>query len=121
MGCDIAKLSKCAWCGKDKNELVIAKRQNKAWCDAPMSIITNYEPCEKCQEKWDQGTVLIEASETPNTENQPLMSEGAYPTGNYWVVNPDILNIDSPIAFITKEIATDLGLYNTEESKNGRT
>ena len=39
---------------------------------------------------FSKGTVLlIEASDTPNSKGQPEMQKDVYPTGRYWVINPD--------------------------------
>ena len=75
----------------------------------------NYEPCDKCKEKWDKGAVIIEASDKPNVKNQPAMQEGVYPTGAWWVAKREVL--DSKISFVTKEfvtkeIAKEMGIYD---------
>lgn len=40
----------------------------------------NYDPCDKCKEKWDKGAVIIEASTEP-IDKRPAIQKGVYPTG----------------------------------------
>ncbi len=120
MSCDIAKMSQCFWCGGEKNELIIAKRQDKQWCDnKTMSVIANYEPCDKCKEGFAKGVQLIEAQEEPLWRKQPEIQKGVYPTGNTWVINrevaEEILGVKNDIVFIDKEMAEKIGLYQTQE------
>jgi len=115
--CDIAKLSLCFWCGKEKNELIVATRQTREWCNnKSMGAVTNYEPCDKCAEGHKLGTWLIEASETPTSKGQPEIKEGIYPTGKNWVVKKEAFNIDSPIAFVTEEAAKEMELYRIPDT-----
>jgi len=115
--CDIAKLSLCFWCGEEKNELVLATRQTKEWCDnKSRGIVTNYEPCDKCAEGHKLGIWMIEASDTPLSKGQPEMQKGIYPTGKNWVVKKEAFNIDSPIAFVTEESAKEMGLYEVPDT-----
>ncbi|MDD2307789.1 MAG: hypothetical protein PHP53_24010 [Prolixibacteraceae bacterium] len=72
--------------------------------------VMNYDPCDKCKEKWGKGAVIIEASESPNGKNQPAIQKGIYPTGVWWVVKRELL--DDDISFVTKEIAKEMGLYD---------
>jgi len=117
--CDIAKLSLCFWCGKEKNELVMATRQTEEWCDnRSMGVVANYEPCDKCAEGHKLGIWLIEASGTPIDEGQPEMQEGIYPTGKNWVVKKEALNVDGPIVFVEEEVAKEMGLYGIPDTDN---
>ena len=116
MDCDLVKMSKCFYCGGEKNELVMATRQTRDQCNnKSRSVIANYEPCDDCQEIFSKGTLLIEASDTPNSKGQPEMQKDVYPTGRYWVINPDAINIDNPIAFVSEDAAKKMGLYEVEE------
>ena len=71
--------------------------------------VMNYDPCNKCKEKWDKGAVIIEASTKP-IDKRPAIQKGIYPTGIWWVVKRELL--DSDISFVTKEIAKEMGLYD---------
>ena len=115
--CGVAKLSLCFWCGETKNELIMATKQTKEWCDnKSMGVIVSYEPCDKCAEGHKLGIWLVEASDTPISKGQPEMQEGIYPTGNNWVIKKEVLDIDSPTAFVTKEVAKEMGLYGIPDT-----
>ena len=104
------RLIECFWCGEEFGIAIPKKLQDD--CGDTSPIVVDYEPCDKCREKWEDGDVIIEAQDTPLTEGQPPMQEGAYPTGHYWVVKKGL--IPSHFAFITKEMAEEMGLYNME-------
>lgn len=81
----------CAFCGKEKNEIVLLGRL-PGDAEAPRTAIVNYEPCDECKAQWAQGVVIIEVSRFPLTEGQPPISNGAYPTGRVAVVREEALN-----------------------------
>jgi len=115
--CDVAKLSLCFWCGETKNELLVATKQTRAWCnDKSMGVVVNYNACDKCEEGHKLGVWLIEASETPISRGQPEMQKGVYPTGKNWVVKKGAFNIDIPIAFVTEKSARSMGLYDIPDT-----
>jgi len=115
--CDIAKLSLCFWCDKEKNELILATRQTREWCDnKSRGVVANYNACDKCEKGHKLGVWLIEASDTPISKGQPEMQKGVYPTGKNWVVKKEAFNIDSPIAFVTEESAKEMGLYGVPDT-----
>ena len=101
-------LVKCFWCGEASGIAIPKKMSNKK--EGYRECVMNYDPCDKCKEKWDKGAVIIETSESPNGKNQPAIQKGVYPTGVWWVVKREFL--DSDISFVTKEIAKEMGLYN---------
>lgn len=68
---------RCFWCGKVKN----GGTANPVWING------DYEPCDACKAMMGRGVAVVEASETPLTENQ-IAYHGAYPTGN-WIVMTD--------------------------------
>ncbi len=51
-----------------------------------MSMILDYEPCDKCKEKFEAGIQIVEASEKPLNQGQPLLGNSGYPTGRWAVV-----------------------------------
>ena len=117
--CDVVKLSKCFWCGGEKNELLFLARRNRAWCENKnTSIIADYEPCDKCEEDFSKGTLVMEASTMPVAEGQPAMQEDVYPTGRVWVIKTEsakeIFGTDSPKVFVDEETAKAIGLYGNE-------
>ena len=122
--CDVVKLSKCFWCGGEKNELILLgdrarASDRKKWCDnKSMGVVTNYEPCDKCKEAFAKGIQLIEAQDDPMNPDQPAIIEGVYPTGRYWVVKKGVLgNLpeDQTTMFIKEKDAREIGLYNLED------
>ena len=100
-------LIKCFWCG-EASGIAIPKEMSKKE-EGYRECVMNYDPCDKCKEKWDKGAVIIEASTEPIHE-RPAIQKGVYPTGRWWVVKRELL--DDDISFVTKEIAKEMGLYD---------
>jgi len=120
--CVNVMLSKCFWCGEDKNELLVGKKLIDCNVDTPREMIVNYDPCDKCKEQWDKGFVIIEVNEEPNAKGQPEIQEGLYPTGKMWVVEKNTAveifgeeDTSRGRIFIDKAIAEKLGLYQAED------
>lgn len=84
-------LSTCAWCGKEKNEIVLMG-QLKGDAEAPRNVIVNYEPCDECRTEWNRGVAVIEVVHAPLTEGQMGIAKGAYPTGRMVVVKETVFN-----------------------------
>jgi len=117
-------MRQCFWCKESTGEILLLGNAFKG--EAPMYMVTDYNPCDQCMKNFDQGILLIEVSKTPLTEKQPDLS-GAYPTGSYWVVTEDAIKrmlqesiaediFQARKAFITKQDAIKLGLYPDEEA-----
>ena len=84
----------CFFCGEDKNEIALLGRiGGKEDLEAPRKVVLDFEPCDKCKEKFAQGVLLIEVTQTPTYIGMPI-AENAYPTGRYVVVKPEALNGD---------------------------
>ena len=77
----------CFWCGEDTGEILLYGNAVKG--EAPMRSVASYAPCQSCASKWEQGFVFLEADTKPISEGQPEISPGAWPTGNYAVINPE--------------------------------
>ena len=84
-------IPRCFFCGESKNEIVLMGAL-KGDAEAPKNIIMDYEPCDKCKEKFKKGVLIIEVSQLPNVENQPPIQKDAYPTGRYALLKPESLN-----------------------------
>lgn len=82
----------CFWCGEEKNE--IAFLGNKCKKEAPKHTMLDYEPCNKCQEKWNQGVALLEVQNDPITKDQPPLTPKTdhYPTGRFLVLDKKAIN-----------------------------
>ena len=102
----------CFWCGESKDILI----DNSCRDTLTKHEFGGYEPCDKCQENHKLGTWIVEAQETPLSENQPEIQEGVYPTGMNWVFKKEaaikMFNIEDKVIFICKEIAKQVGLYD---------
>lgn len=114
----------CFWCGESTNEILLFGASYKRGEEAPMQVITDYQPCEKCLELFNQGILVVEASETPQHEDQPCLDQG-YPTGHHWVITEEaiqrIFNQDATQQILTarkcmigRELAEMLGFYTFE-------
>ena len=85
----------CFFCGETKNEIALLGRiGGKEDLEAPMKAILDYEPCEECKKKFAEGVLLVEVTDYPNMEGQPMIAKNAYPTGRYSVVRPEALKGD---------------------------
>lgn len=111
----------CFWCGESTNEIVLFGDHFKRDEEAPRQIIMNYEPCEKCQQDFAQGILVVEATEQPTNSGQARLDQG-YPTGRHWIVKPEAIElIFTPEAaqtilaagkcMIGQELAKHLGFY----------
>lgn len=78
----------CFWCGKPKNEIALMGRM-KGDIEAPKNMVLDYVPCEECQNHMAMGVAILEASDHPNTEGQPPMQKGVYPTSHFVVVTTE--------------------------------
>jgi len=121
--CMDVNMTTCFYCG-EANGIAIGKKliscKNK-W--DTKKIFGGYQPCDKCQEKFDEGFLIIEGQETPMAEGQPEIQKGVYPTGNYWLIKneaaekiftEEITKMNK--VFVEKEMAEKLGLYNEKAS-----
>lgn len=83
----------CFFCGEEKNELAflgkLPARDGDSDPEAPKHLVLDYEPCDKCKEKFSKGVLIIEV--VPYAEDRPSIQKDAYPTGNYAVVKPEAL------------------------------
>jgi hypothetical protein len=70
------------------NEIVLLGAAYKE--EAPMHMVTSYEPCEECTKKLNAGIALIEVSTSPKCPDQPPINKNPllYPTGRMMVVKP---------------------------------
>ena len=80
----------CFFCKEHKNEIALMGAL-KGDIEAPKNLLLDYEPCDKCKEKFKEGVLIIEATQYPNVENQPPIQKDAYPTGRYILVKPKAL------------------------------
>jgi hypothetical protein len=79
----------CFLCGKDKNEIILLGAAYKE--EAPMHMVFDKEPCDKCKEYMKQGIILISVRDGESGDNP-------YRTGGWVVVKEEALKkvIDDP-------------------------
>ena len=96
-------ISQCYYCGKDKNQLALLGARYKG--KAPMHMVTDLEPCDKCKPKLAQGITFIHCADDGN-EKDPK------PTGGYSVVKEKAAKKMIPgcrkINFIAESLAKQL-------------
>lgn len=93
----------CFWCGAEKGIILLGKLKDDA--EAPKYLITDYEPCEKCRETFEQGMFIFEATTYPQSPGCPPAMHcddpnqpPAYPTGRFIVVPVELLKDPSSIS-----------------------
>lgn len=84
-------IATCFFCGKDKNELILAGRINRNDDEMPMHTIIDYEPCDECKAKMNKGITLIAATTKPTCPNQMPIQNEVYPTGQWCVVTENFI------------------------------
>ena len=80
----------CAWCKEQNGEIALVG-ELPGDMEAPKEMIIDYEPCDKCKDKWDHGVACIEVDTKPANASQPSIQDNLYPTGRYVVVKSDKL------------------------------
>lgn len=78
----------CFFCGQTKNEIVLLGELPQD-AEAPKNILIDYEPCEECKTKLNEGITFIEISPEPLVENHLPIQENAYPTGRFATITEE--------------------------------
>lgn len=103
----------CFFCQEETGEVALLGRLPNG-AEAPKKAFLSYEPCPSCKEEFAKGVLIIEVVTQQYGEVRAIQA-GAYPTGNYWVVNKDALqDVNSDVLLVTPEIAKASGLYPQE-------
>lgn len=100
----------CYWCGKSKAIILAGLLPDDI--EAPREVITSYDPCDECSEKFGQGVHVIEVTPIGKDGQPPMQNvndQPVYPTGQSFVISKDsdfILGnkIDSPVVLIDTEL-----------------
>lgn len=83
----------CFFCGEEKNEIAllghIGDGRKHEDFEAPMHMVLDYEPCDKCKEQWSKGVAIIEVTQTPFSDGRPPIQKDLYPTGRHVVIKPE--------------------------------
>ena len=82
----------CFFCGEDTNEIAILGKL-KEDKEAPMRMVLDYQPCDKCREQFNVGVPLIECTYTNNNNRLSISEDGdgheVYPTGRWCVITEE--------------------------------
>lgn len=62
-------LTMCVFCHEAKGIALLGRLPNDA--EAPRQIITDYEPCDKCQEQMNQGITMVGTLSSPLAKDMP--------------------------------------------------
>lgn len=87
-------IPQCFWCGQDKNEIALLGKMDSKDSPAPMRVIIDYEPCDKCKELFGKGIHVIGVSEEPIIKSMFPITEQPdgkklYPTGTMFVCSEE--------------------------------
>lgn len=85
----------CFFCNEAKGIVLFGKLKKDV--EAPREVLINYEPCNKCKEKFKEGVIVVEVTTEQQLKNQPPISHTPnnaelYPTGAYAVIKPTAFN-----------------------------
>ena len=108
-------LDLCPWCGEARGVALLGRLPDDK--EAPRSLCTSMEPCDKCRAEMDKGITFFEATPKPNGSSFPEAQKGVYPTGNWCVVVPAAVEklfdepfrqqvLDKKAAFLDSELYT---------------
>ena len=100
----------CFFCKEAKGIVLFGKLKNDV--EAPREVLINYEPCDKCKEKFKEGVIVVAVTTEQQCKNQPPITtrndEELYPTGAYAVVKPKVFNNEYKVGTI---ITMDKNLF----------
>ena len=101
----------CFFCNEAKGIVLFGKLKGDV--EAPKEILIDYEPCDKCKEKFKEGVIVVAVTTEQQYKNQPPINhtqnnEELYPTGAYVVVKPKVFNNEYKVGTI---ITMDKNLF----------
>jgi hypothetical protein len=114
-------ISKCFVCGKSKDEIVLLGNAYKE--EAPMEMVIDKEPCDKCKERMKQGIIFIGIRDGETDNKNP------YRTGELLVMKEEGLKgmdltpeeekniLKNRIMFIEQKYLKKMGFYEALEEK----
>ena len=84
----------CFFCNEAKGIVLFGKLKKDV--EAPREVLIDYEPCDKCKEKFKEGVIVVAVTTEQQYKNQPSITtrnnEELYPTGAYVVVKPKVFD-----------------------------
>lgn len=78
----------CFWCGQSTNEIAMLGRL-KGDVEAPRQMVLSLTPCDECEAKFSQGSLVIEV-EPSNGEVFEIV-KGTSPTGRHVVLKEGVI------------------------------
>lgn len=107
----------CFWCGEEKNEVAllghIGDGRKHEDFEAPMHMVLDYEPCDKCRANMSMGFTIMEATTRPNSTTNVPMQNGVYPTGRFAVIRTATARkMFHPDAMTMGKAFVDCALFN---------
>lgn len=108
----------CFFCGETKGEIALLGKigKGKEDIEAPMNVLMDYEPCEKCKSIMKGNVTLIGVTSRPNKEGQMPISGEKYPTGAFAVVRPNVIDDMFNIPEEEKTVIKERGVVLTDPS-----
>lgn len=81
----------CFFCGEASGIALFGRMKGDV--EAPKEVLIDYEPCNKCKERFEQGSLLLEVDTVPHISGQPPIqrqeNQELYPTGRYKVIKKE--------------------------------
>lgn len=82
----------CFFCGETTGIALLGRLKGDV--EAPRYVLADYEPCDKCKERFEQGSLLLEVDTYPHISGQPAIqqeeNQKLYPTGRYKVLKKEV-------------------------------
>ena len=81
-------LTVCFFCGKHTGIALMGRLKGDA--KAPYEVMCDYEPCDECKKKFEQGSLLLEVDTRPLVNGQLAIQKKdnheLYPTGRFKLI-----------------------------------
>lgn len=77
-------LDVCFWCGEPKGVALLGYNRGR---EAPRSVLTSFEPCDKCTSNMALGITFVEVR--PARGDDAEIIKGVTPTGSWCVIRDD--------------------------------
>jgi hypothetical protein len=106
----------CFWCGEATGEIAMLGAGYKG--EAPMSLVINYDPCEKCRANMALGFLVVQCGSIANNPPLDKNNPNSRPTGRWCVIKREVAHRlfgDSPqwpSIELHQRVLLDLGAWN---------
>lgn len=89
-------MCQCFFCGEVKGIALMGRindASHHADIEAPKMMVMDYEPCDKCQEQFNQGVLCLELTTTQPKDKRPAITKHGgvdnYPTDKFLVLKEE--------------------------------